>query len=312
MTGTYRGESYDQCIAQTNARFEMCRNMFIQNVNYVSAILSNPENFGVSGTDIEQYIKECIDYYRIVLNTEQYISLDGIKESIEKAINPQRVREINDKALDMETARTNIDQTIVDCIAGLIGMIDTEEEKKVYEYALNAGVFKENDLYLTTNESYERSYLKKNEKIADLFFMSGGISVSSLDIKTSNLKFRYNSDSMTIGFSMMTHGRHATFPEVYCNCLFTGPCQLSLRGTFVVNNDSVFGGSPFKYRDWVISPNKTCGAMMCFDEVLREKYLYVTYCRLLSSSTYNLQEYLNNFTYEFRQLLRENQFNISW
>ena len=79
MTGTYRGESYDQCIAQTQNRFEMCRNMFIQNVNYVSAILDNPENFGVSGADIELYIKDCIDYYRIVLNTEQYISLDGIK-----------------------------------------------------------------------------------------------------------------------------------------------------------------------------------------------------------------------------------------
>ena len=312
MSKTFDGLTYQQRIDTLNSRFTYYHTMFLDSVNYAFAIIQEPERFSTSAGEIANILKYWKEEYQITINPYRYISDDDVLMAFQEAANSTRVQDIIARTSEYQPPKYKIEEALNHSLCGLFGMGEVLEAREGLKNLLARNAFHENDVCLQTKELYERTYLKKEGRIADLFFSGGGLSHSSINVKVSNLNFRNVPNLGYMSFSMNRTQRCATLSEVFCQGTFSGLSQLSLRGVFITANDGVFQGSAFPVKKWVLSKDKKCGVGLTIDMATGNKFIFVHYCRLLPEGVHEFQDYFNEFKYQARQVLKDGGVNVSW
>ena len=290
----------------------MYRNQLLENVNYAQAVIDNSELFGLSNADVEYHLQHYMDLYRITISPFQLISMDDIKETIDKLANKERVKSIKEQAQYSSPSLYNLTSVISQTVAGIFGMAVSSERIHITKAVLERGYYRKTEKMTSTNGSYEKNRLVEKNIDGDFFVSGGAVSSSKIEVEKSSCWFLNNSDKGYITFRTSTLNGLQRYNEVVLDCKFTGPCKLTLGGVFVVRDDYLLNGIGLQESKWKISSDGMCGIKLHFVETIGEKEIQCNYVRLLESCVYNLKEYYVDFEAHVRALLHEAGCMIRW
>lgn len=308
---TYRGCTLKDDINYHKNYLTLYRNQLLENVNYVAAVIDNPELFGLSNSDVEYYLQHYMNRYRITISPFQLTTTDDIKETVDKLVNKKRVESIKEQAQNSSPGLYNITSVISKTVAGIFGMAESNEGIFIAKGSFERGYYRKNENLMPNDESYERKRLMDNNTDADLFVTGGGLSSTKLEVERSSCWFMNNHDEGYITFRTSTLKGLQRFNEVVLDCKFTGPCKLTLGGVFVVRDDNLLNGIGLEESVWKISQGGICGIKLSFFDD-KEKDIQCHYVQLLRSGVYNLKEYYMDFEAHVRTLLHETGCMIKW
>lgn len=312
MKKTYDGQTYKEFIDDFKRYWEINHNKLLQKSNYASAILSDPELFGTITKDIDDWLAESMREYNIIICPAAFISKDDVIVTINKMANPERVKEIMGMAHENTPSLTTVLNTMDVAVSGIFGMQYEEEQIKGYETKLKYNFFMENDYTAINKESYERRFLKSENRDGDLFFTGGALTATKIKVDRSMFKFFNRTDMGYIAFWSTNPGRSPSFSEVYNEATFTGPCKLSFHAIFEAKDDTMFKGISLKPEDRLISEDRTCKIELHVNEITHDMFIMVDYTRLKGKGIHDLQEYFFDCERKVRQLLRECNCTIKW
>jgi len=308
---TYRGCTLKDDINYHKNYLTLYRNQLLENVNYAAAVMDEPELFGLSNLDVEHYLQDYMDRYRVTISPFQLIDKDAIKETIDKFVSKERVESIKEQVQNSSPSLHNLTYVISKTVAGIFGMAESNEGIFIATGSFERGYYRKNENLMPNDESYERKRLMDNDADADLFVTGGGMSSTKLEVEKSSCWFMNNHDEGYIAFRTSTPKGLQIFNEVVLDCKFTGPCKLTLGGVFVVRENDLLNGFGLQESVWKISQDGTCGIKSSFYNDT-EKEIQCNYVQLLESGVYNLKEYYIDFEAHVRALLHEAGFMIKW
>jgi len=308
---TYRGCTLKDDINYHKRYLTLYRNQLLENVNYAAAVIDEPELFGLSNLDLEHYLQDCMDRYRITISPFQLITKDEIKETVDKFVSKERVESIKEQVQNSSPSLYNITSVISKTVAGIFGMAESNEGIFIAKGSFERGYYRKNENLMPNDESYERKRLMDNDADADLFVTGGGMSSTKLEVERSSCWFMNNHDEGYIAFRTSIPKGLQRFNEVVLDCKFTGPCKLTLGGVFVARNDTLLNDIGLQQSQWMISQDGTCGIKLSFFDD-KEKEIQCHYVQLLESGVYNLKEYYMDFEAHVRALLHEAGCMIRW
>ncbi|MDO9517130.1 MAG: hypothetical protein Q7J10_03665 [Methanosarcinaceae archaeon] len=311
-TETHRGVTFKEDISYDEKYLTLYRNQLLENVNYAQAVMGEPELFNLSNFDVEYHLQHYMNLYRITLFPFQLISMDDIKETIDKLANKERVKNIKEQAQYSSPSLYNITSVISQTVAGIFGMAVSSERIHITKAVLERGYYRKTETMTSTNGSYEKNRLAENNIDGDLFVSGGAVSSSKIEVEKSSCWFLNNSDEGYITFRTSTPKGLQRYGEVVHDCKFTGPCKLTLGGVFVVKDDDLLKGIGLQESKWKISSDGICGIKLHFVETIGEKEIQCNYVQLLESGVYNLKEYYVDFEAHVRALLHEAGCMIKW
>jgi len=309
---TYRGRTYKDSMESAKAETLRSEKVLRESLNYTQALIQEPEEFKVTAGHVAERIEHWLTHYRITIHTRRYISEEGLLEVIRQKSDATEVNRILEKAKEYTTSMEMIDRVISSTVFGIIGIQKDMEVVSSLNQHLKKGKYRENESILTTKESYERSFLKKEGSVADLFFISGGVSNSSIDINKGNMKFRNVPDLGYIVFNLGHTDRFPLAKEIYCDGKFTGPCQITLSGSFEAVDDKIFKESIFRFDEWVLSEDNTWGAVLTDYSGLNGKHILVRYCKIFDEGVYDFKDIFFEFTHRTREELSSRGINVAW
>ena len=309
---TYRGITFKDSVNYKKKYLAMYRNQLLENVNYAQAVMDESELFGLSNIDLEYHLQHYMDLYRITLFPFQLISVDDIKETIDRLANKERVKSIKEQAQYGSPSLYSITSVISQTVAGIFGMAVSSERIHITKAVLERGYYRKTENMSSTNGSYEKNRLMNNNIDGDLFVSGGAVSASKIEVEKSSCWFLNNSDEGYITFRTSTPNGLQRYNEVVLDCKFTGPCKLTFGGVFVVRDDTLLNEVVLQESKWKISLDETCGIKLHLVETIGEKEIQCHYVQLLESGVYNLKECYMDFEVHVRALLHEAGCMIKW
>lgn len=313
---TIENETYRGCTLKDDINYHknystLYRNQLFENVNYAAAVINEPELFGLSNLDIELYLQNCMNRYRITISPFQLITKDEIKETIDKFVSKERVESIKEQAQNSCPSLHNLTSVISKTVASIFGMAESNEGIFIAQGSFERGYYRKNETVIPNDESYERKCLMGNNADANIFVTGGGLSSTKLEVERSSCWFLNNHDEGYIAFRTSTPKGLQRYGEVVLDCKFTGPCKLTFGGVFVVRNDNLLNGTGLQESVWKISQDNTCGIKLSlFND--NEKEIQCHYVQLLESGVYDLKEFYVDFEAHVRALLHEVGCMVKW